>query len=342
LQATLLDELLQSQPLGAERILAVGVHDGGLWHRRRHALTGYLPLCDAARLADLTGLNVIDAFAARDLAQDGLGGPLLPGPQWVLLHDMQRNRVLIDLGDSVRVTWMPAARDSDGVARVNAFDAGPGMRLLDRLVATWTETRRTRQISSHRQAAFDLAAQGKAIDDLTSAWLANPYFSRPLPRWHALGVATKTFCDAALRLSAGRSWSLCDVLCTAIHFIAAHTARCLAYDLPNFGRIDEVILTGDGQHSSLLTQSLAERVGGVAWKREIELDVSAAALAPACVAILALLHLDQTPANLLAVTGARKGRVLGRLTPGSPQRWQQLVKSLADTKPAVLSLRSAL
>ena len=342
LQATVLDELLQSEPHGAERILAVGVHDCGLWRRQRHALTGYLSLCDAARLADLTGLNVIDAFAARDLAQDGLGGPLLAGPQWVLLHDAQRNRVLVDLGESVRVTWLPAARDCEGLARVAAFDAGPGMRLLDRLVAKWTDARQPHQISTHRQAAYDLAAQGTAIDELMAVWLANPYFSQPLPRWHGLGVATKTFCDAAVQLSAGRGWSLCDVLCTATHFIAAHVARGLANHLPAGVRIDDVVLTGDGQHNSLLTQLLAEKISGVAWKREAELDVPAAALAPACVAILALLHLDQTPANLLAVTGARKGRVLGRLTPGSPQRWQQLVKSLTDTKPAVLSLRSAL
>ena len=56
---------------------------------------------------------------------------------------------------------------------------------------------------------------------------------------------------------------------------------------------------------------LVEQIGKVAWKREADLEVPTAALAPACVAILALLNLDQTPANLLAATGApRVGKIV--------------------------------
>ena len=57
----------------------------------------------------LTGLNVIDAFPARDLAQGGLGGPLIALPEWLLLRHRDRSRVLLDLGRTVRVD-LPAGR----------------------------------------------------------------------------------------------------------------------------------------------------------------------------------------------------------------------------------------
>ena len=59
-------------------------------------------------------------------------------------------------------------------------------------------------------------------------------------------------------------------------------------------------------------------------------------------AILAILHQDQTPACPTAISGARVPRVLGRLTPGSPQRWHRLLREMAAETPAVVSLRSAI
>ena len=70
-------------------------------------------LCAVVRLralADLTGLNVIDAFPARDLAQDGRGGPLGPLPDWLLLHHSTKTRTVVELGSAVRITYLPAAR----------------------------------------------------------------------------------------------------------------------------------------------------------------------------------------------------------------------------------------
>jgi hypothetical protein len=60
------------------------------------------------------------------------------------------------------------------------------------------------------------------------------------------------------------------------------------------------------------------------------------------VALLGLLHLDQIPANATGITGARIPRVLGRLTPGSLTNWNRLVRELANARPSVVALRSAM
>ena len=75
--AALLDDFAAEVAPVWQRLSAVALHGPGLW-RRADGLIGYSGLCDAARLADQTGLNVIDGFPDRDLAQDGRGRPLLP------------------------------------------------------------------------------------------------------------------------------------------------------------------------------------------------------------------------------------------------------------------------
>jgi hypothetical protein len=64
-------------------------------------------------------------------------------------------------------------------------------------------------------------------------------------------------------------------------------------------------------------------------------------LAPATAAMLALLHLDQIPANLPELTGASAPRILGRLTPGSPGAWRRLLLDMTSANTATLPLRRA-
>jgi 1,6-anhydro-N-acetylmuramate kinase len=127
-QASLLETFAAQIAPVWDRVLAVAVDDPGLW-RRAGGLTGYVGLCDAARLAELSGHNVMDAFAARDLAQQGRGRPLLCIPHWMLLHDVLKTRALVEVGRTIRVTYLPGSRDATGARRIRYFkvehSAGP-------------------------------------------------------------------------------------------------------------------------------------------------------------------------------------------------------------------------
>ncbi len=123
-----------------DRVLAVAVDDPGIWHRAA-GLVGRVGLCDSSRLAELSGLNVIDDFAARDVTLDGAGRPLEPIPNWLLLHDAQRTRVLVQLGRRVRHTYLPGSRDPDAASRVlhiawreNRDSAPSGPSIADAIV----------------------------------------------------------------------------------------------------------------------------------------------------------------------------------------------------------------
>lgn len=257
-QAALLDTFAAQIAPVWDRVLAVSVDDPGVW-AQGGGLTARGGLCDAARLAELSGLNVIDGFSGRDLAQDGCGRPLLPIPYWILLRDLQRTRLLLEWGSTVRITLLPASRDVSGAAGLSS-------------------------ILIRRQKS------------------------------HGAPAAPDT-----------------DVI-----------VRQIVAQLPPVPRVDELVLCCRAKDCGLVRGEFARQLPTVRLLETSELGIPAVGLQTAGVALLGLLHLDQTPANVPAITGARTPRVLGSLTPGSLSNWHRLVRELAAAKPTVVSLRSAI
>lgn len=335
LEAILIGDLLAEASLAPVHVLAVGIHDPGLWNCGQVA-PGYLGLCDAARLAELTGLNVIDSFPARDVAAGGIGGPITALAEWLVLRDARRPRLLVDLGPTLRMAYLPVHNGIAPPARLLAFDVGPGMRLLDLLAQRLTA-------GEHRfDSGGRLAVQGVQLPELIEHWLNDPYFRTPLPRWLPRGVRPERFLADAMHLAVEHGWSVRDLLCTATHFLAELLARTITQRLPDDLRFDEIVLTGGGQQNGMLLREIGIRLPRVPLKRIAEFGAAGELLGPAGVAVLAFLHMDQVPGNPPTVTGTETSRVLGRLTPGSPQSWQRMLEALNSSRPAVQPLRSAL
>jgi len=335
IEASLVGDLLAGLGVAPSRVMALGAHDPGIWNLGRNEPNGYLGLCDAARAAETTGLNVVDGFPARDLAQGGQGGPITALAQWILLRDPRRNRVLLDLGRTFRMSYLPAALAQSAAARIVSFEVGPGTLMLDMLAQRLTSGK----------YPFDpggrLAVQGRRIAELIEHWSADPYFERPLPRWHPHGVRPERFLTDAVQMAVDRSWSVRDLLCSATHFLAETVAQSLRRRLPSDASVDEIIVAGAGQQNGMLLREI-KRLTDKPLLRINSLGIPDEAFEPACVAILAVFHLDQVPANPTAITGTTVPRILGRLTPGSPQNWQRLLQSISGSSPAVRPLRSAI
>ncbi len=337
-QAMLAQDLLATAGLAAADVLAVGVHDPGLWCFSPGAPTGYVSLCDPARLAELTGMNVVDAFPARDLAGGGKGGPLALLPQWLLLRAPQRQRLLVDLGRTIRVSRLPADTGADALSGVATFEIDPGMGLLDRLAERLTN-------GEHKvDQGGRFAVQGRRIPQLLESWLNDSLSDSPPSPFRAGGVDPEQFLNDSVRMAVNSGWSVRDMLCTATHFLAGAVlsaiSRCRSGELA----AGEIVLSGGGRRNGLLLGEIAKGVGQDRLTRIESLGLEANALDPACGAMLALLNVDQIPASLPAVTGIGVPRLLGRLTPGSPRSWRRLLSELAgsNSRPLVRPLRSAL
>ncbi len=202
---------------------------------------------DAALLAEMSQLNVVDGFAARDAVLSGTGQHLDALPLWLLFRHAQRQRLLVLAGGAFRLLWLPASRDERGANSIVVHQATDATELCQRI-----EQQRNR--SPGPDELLWLAAEPEDHQLLTA--LQNPPRSLTVPTSDALGVAIE-------------------------------------------------------------------------------------AIPAACAAALAMLHIDQTPANLPYLTGASAPRVLGRLTPGSARSWNRLLRDLAFSRPLITPLRAA-
>ena len=234
----------------------VAVHDPGLWQVGQVADSHYTSLCDAAFLAQQTGLNVLDAFPARDLAGGGQGGPIAALPQWQLLRDPHRVRLLLDLGRTTRMTYLPP-RKAQGEDEILSFDAGPGTMLLDSLAAQFTEGQSNYDPGGH------LAVQGRRILGLIEHWLDDPYFDKPLPRWYALGVQPEEELEETVRMAIETGWSIRDLLCTATHLIAESVKLSFQQHLATRPAVDEIMISGGGSQNGLLVKEATSRLPAV-------------------------------------------------------------------------------
>lgn len=333
LQATLIAQLTGGQ---AGKPIAMGVGDPGLWHLREDDASQYVSLCDAACLAERTGQNVVEGFPANDLAAGGQGGPIAALPLWLLLRDTTAPRLLLDLGRTARLTYLPPTRSSNAAANILSFDVGPGTNLLDYLALRFSDGK----------IEFDpggrLAVQGRNIDELIDHWLQDPYFQQALPRWSPVGVQPYDELEESVRMAAETGWSVRDLLCTATHFIVRSILRDIEKRIPNASAMKEIVLTGGGALNGLLLSELAKKLPDVTFQPIKSFGIPEGSLDATAFALLAALHVDHTPANVCGVTGAPSARVLGRLTPGSHANWNQLLLAMASPEAANVSYRKAI
>jgi anhydro-N-acetylmuramic acid kinase len=334
-QSALINQLLTSRGIANGRILAVGVHDPGLWDIRGGEVRGFLGLCDAARLAESTGMNILDAFPARDLALGGQGGPITAVAEWILLRSQLRHRALVDLGRTARLSFLPAASADRAEAKILAFEAGPGMSLADAFATRFSEGEHAFDPSGH------WAVQGKCIPQLLELWHKDPYFELPPPRWHPRGVRIERFLSNALQLAVAGGWSVRDLLCTATCFIAENVAESLRRWMPEETPVEEILVAGGGQQNGFLLRELA-RATKLPLLRLGELHLPEEGFEAACAGVLALLYIDQTPGSQTAISKTATPRLLGRLTPGSPQSWKRLLDACTAAGEHLRPLRSAM
>lgn len=329
-----IEELVNESRLSKNDILAIGIHDTGV-RRRTPVGLFYQSLCDAPFLAEQTGLNLVDAFPAQDIASHGSGGPVLALPSWIFLKSDTRDRILLDLGRTTRTIFLPQAESPFSHQKIRYRDIVPCGALLDAL--TWESTQGQTAIDTGGR----LTVQGCQIPELLTEYRR---IDAPASPWNALGVPVRPFLEASTRLGSDGHSSQ-DVLCTASAFIAeavSEQIRNQIAELVAHGGVEpEILLTGSGRLHGMLMNQITTRLEQRPMYPITQLGFPMETFDALCVSMLTLMAVDHIPSNLPALTGCEAGKTLGRITPGSAASWHRLVVEMSRSKPMGQTLRSA-
>ncbi len=330
-----IDELIAESRLARNDVLAVGIHDPGFFCSLPTG-THYMSLCDAAYLAEQTGMNIVDAFSTQDVASGGRGGPLFPMPLWIFLKSELQNRILIDLGRTATLTFLPRADTPFAHHRIAQHDVVPCGSLLDAL--TWELTGGKASVDTGGK----IAVQGCQIPELLSELRS---VTAQQGGWSPFGLSPERFLRAATQ-SGGTAHSYQDRLCTASCFIAESVAENLLSLMAEHDREEEaepeILVCGACRMHGMIMNQISSHLHQRKMIPISQLDIPPDTFDALCTGMMTVMATDHIPAGLPHLTGSEASKTLGRITPGSVGNWTRLLREMAATNPAARSLRSAM
>ena len=310
--------------LSLQEVQVIGCPGHTVAHDADGRFPSTLPLGMAAVVAERCGVTTVSDFRCRDVAAGGHGVPLAALPDHLLFRSPRENRLLLHLGGTARIVFLPAGgRPSDAVG----FEAGPCNLLLDALMRRLTGGR------AEFDAGGKYAVQGKCVEPLARAWLEHTYFSRRPPKCLPREEFGDRFAEEALQQAKELQAGVHDLLCTATHFVARVLAASLQRFLPGGRRLDRVLLSGGGARNGLLWRLLEQQMPDVPLVRTDEAGVPAAMCKAMSIGLLAALAVDGVSGNVPAATGAAGPRLLGSLTPGSSANWARCLAWMSSQSP---------
>jgi anhydro-N-acetylmuramic acid kinase len=258
-------------------------------------------------IAERTGIDVIADFRVADVAAGGQGAPLVPIADAMLWSGEKHWRALQNIGGIGNVTVVPPGGKLEGV---RAFDTGPGVGVIDAIV-------RELEPSLPYDVDGKLASAGAPIDSVVDDLLAADYFKQPPPKSTGRELFNAAYVANLIAKSraAKKGATTADIVATATALTARSIADAYRRFLPE--PIEEVLISGGGAANPALAQMIEQEAGGLVVRRFGEVFVDGEAKEAIAFALLAKLFLERKPGNVVAVTGARGPRVLGKLTPAS-------------------------
>ena len=290
--ASAVEQALASAGIRSDEVRAIGCHGQTIRHRPERGFT--IQLNDAARLAELTRIDVVADFRSRDIAAGGQGAPLVPAFHEAVFRRPGAARAIVNIGGIANVTWLP------GSGPILGFDCGPGNVLMD----AW--------ILQHSGETFDRdgkwASTGHVDGSLLARLLAEPFLEAPPPKSTGRELFSLAWLEALL--AARRPPA--DVQATLAEFTAISIMQAIDRFCPS---TDEIFVAGGGARNA----HLLSRIRQVAAPRRLEptdaLGVPTGLVEPLAFAWLAMKCVKREPVDMTSVTGAVAPRILGAVYP---------------------------
>lgn len=282
----------------------VGSHGLTVYHHDGAEPSGpaSLQLGEGDFLAEATGgAAVVSDFRQRDLAAGGEGAPLSVLADDVVFAAAPRPAAILNLGGLANLSWL-----GEG-AEPLAFDTGPASCLLDGLAR-----RCLRRPFDEGGAA---AAAAAPLPELLEIWRSHPFFELAPPKSTGRDTFGERWLDGLLASHRARAASPGELLATGVELVAGTIARGVCEHLPE--PPETLWIAGGGVHNGALLAALERHLGPGVPRSSSQIGIDPDAREALVFAVLAVRAVLGEAVTRSSATGARGGRILGKITPPS-------------------------
>lgn len=296
--------LCDKNGISLDQIAFVASHGQTIWHINEDDKThvrGSLQLGDGAAIASIMKTTVVTNFRNADIAEGGVGAPLVPYVDYILYGSHQKTRVLHNIGGISNVTVIPKDAKEDDVY---AFDTGPGNMMIDEAM------------QALYQCPYDqgghIASKGQLIPDLMKELMSHPYLKMTPPKSTGREIFGVHYTQELLKHYENEKPE--DLIHTFTMFtVNSIVSQFKEFILPKH-QVDEIIISGGGKHNMFIINALQNELPEISF---IEIEtLGGNPDAKEALAFLILGHetLHHKPSNLLNATGAKRKAILGQVT----------------------------
>jgi anhydro-N-acetylmuramic acid kinase len=213
----------------------------------------------------------------------------------------------VNIGGIANLTALPA--EPDTFESLIAMDCGPGNMVLDQLALRFSGGAASVDVDGR------MAARGRVLGKLLAELTTHPFFLQPPPKSTGREQFGPAFVDELLaRAKPDNEQAWCDLMATAAELtvFGIHDSyrRHVASRVP----VRAVAVSGGGARNPQIMARLAARFAPIPVRTTDAHGLPVDAKEAIAFAILASERIDQRPANVPSVTGARRPVLLGKIT----------------------------
>ena len=259
-QQEAISELIADSGVSPDQIAVVAINSPNIWFTNSDVESDVVryAISDGGSLAARTGMNVYLPNFSCSKTQNGHERSFLAFPYWILLSNHDKARLLIDLGENARWTYIPSSKNPSSWNNLIFRDVIPCGSLLNLFAFQ----------ASKGESVFDLggrlSVQGQCPQELLEFWkrlelqilnirkLPSKYYTSSNEN-----VLNERFYFDSLK-SAPQNFSAIDALCCSVYLIAEHIKASVDLHAKLFQEPYDILLTGGAKQNGLLFSLLSE------------------------------------------------------------------------------------
>ena len=255
-----ISELIADSGVSPDNIVVVVINSPNIWFTSSDVesdVASYA-ISDGGSLAARTGMNVYLPNFSSGKTQNNYERSFLAFPYWILLANHDKARLLLDLGETARWTFIPSSKKPNSWNKLVFQDVIPCGSLLNLFTLQ----------ASKGESALDvggrLSVQGQCPQELLVFWkrLVQQILNvRKLPSKYYTSsnenVLNEKFYFDSLK-SAPQNFSAIDALCGSVYLIAEQIKTSVELHSSLFQEPYDILLTGGAKQNGLLFSLLSE------------------------------------------------------------------------------------